>query len=117
MPLFHIILVISRAPLALPNVAMTSVNCSIYGILIYVFSLSIGGYLQGMQWARWANGQTYADYQIELSKLSFLDTLGDVRVWWILRALGGAVFLLGAILFIFSMVSTIKHNTKNEVQS
>ncbi|MDA8773819.1 cbb3-type cytochrome c oxidase subunit I [Chlamydiia bacterium] len=114
---FHIIPVISRAPLALPKVAMTSVNCSIYGILIYVFSLSIGGYLQGMQWARWAKGQTYVDYQSELSKLSFLDTLGDVRIWWMLRALGGAIFLLGAILFIFSMVSTIKHNTKNEVTS
>ncbi len=82
-------------------------SLNLWGSVLFLFSLWVGGFLQGLQWANWADGTTYAEYHANLTRVSFLDTVSDMRIWWILRGIGGIVILLGNMLFVVNIFNTI----------
>lgn len=82
-------------------------NLNIIGSIPFMFALWMGGFYQGMLWSRWADGSTYAEHHAALSVLPFLQTIADMRPWWILRAIGGAIILCANIIFAINIFNTI----------
>ncbi|WP_068467638.1 cbb3-type cytochrome c oxidase subunit I [Candidatus Protochlamydia phocaeensis] len=80
---------------------------NLWGSLLFLFSLWVGGFLQGLMWANWAEGASYAQFHDNLTRLPFLQTVADMRDWWIMRGVGGVIILLGNILFAVNIFNTI----------
>lgn len=99
--------VITKKPLWSQSLANWHFNLNIIGSVPFLMALWIGGYLQGMEWATWADGTSYAEFHNNLTKLSFLDTIAGMRNWWMLRAIGGVIILFANILFVINVFNTI----------
>ena len=70
------------------------------GTVIYVFAMWNSGITQGLMWRTYTESGTLA--------YSFTDTLVAMHPYYIARAIGGAMFLAGAILCTFNVVMTIR---------
>lgn len=98
---------ITKKPLWSEKLANLHFSFNLWGSLPFMLSLWIGGYLQGMMWSTWADGSSYAEFHNNLTILPFLQTVADMRIWWILRGIGGLIVLVGNLLFVVNMFNTI----------
>src|ERR1700761_4519385 len=69
------------------------------GIVVYVTSMWVSGILQGLMWRSYTN--------LGFLEYSFIETVQAMHPFYIIRALGGALFLLGALLMAFNVWRTI----------
>jgi cytochrome c oxidase cbb3-type subunit I len=104
---YHAIPVITKKPLWSPRLADWHFNLSLLGSVPFLLALWVGGFWQGMLWATWANGTSYAEFHNNLTLLPFLETISDMRPFWILRGIGGLIILLANIIFIINIFNTI----------
>lgn len=105
--IYQAIPVITKKPLWSQRLAEWHFSLNLLGSIPFILSLWIGGFLQGMQWATWANGTSYAEFHNSLAILPFLATVADMRPWWILRGIGGLIILFANILFVVNIFNTI----------
>lgn len=105
--IYQAIPVITRKPLWSNKLANWHFGLTIWGTIPFLMALWIGGFLQGMQWSTWADGTSYAQFHNNLTQLSFIQTIADMRPWWILRGVGGIMILMANIIFIVNMFNTI----------
>lgn len=105
--IYYAIPTMVRKPLWSNALAEWHFALNLWGSLFFIFSLWVGGFLQGLMWANWADGFSYAEFHDNLTRLPFLQTVADMRDWWILRAVGGLIILIGNILFAVNMFNTI----------
>ncbi len=80
---------------------------NLFGSIFFLISLWVGGFLQGLSWANWATGSSYDQFHKNLSLVPFLQTIGDMWYWWLLRAIGGVMILGGNILFLINIFNTV----------
>ncbi|MEX2208360.1 MAG: cytochrome-c oxidase, cbb3-type subunit I [Myxococcota bacterium] len=73
------------------------------GILLYVTPMWISGVTQGLMW-RATNPDGTLTY-------TFIETVAAIRVYDILRAMGGAVFLSGVLLMFWNVIQTIRQGS------
>lgn len=104
---YYVIPVITRKSLWSQRLAEWHFNLNMWGTLPFILSIWLGGFIQGMLWANWAEGNSYAEYHNQLAHLSFIDTIVDMRPWWILRAIGGLIILFGNLLFVVNIFNTV----------
>lgn len=71
------------------------------GILTYVIPLYIAGITQGLMWKQFTAEGT-------LQYMNFLETVTQLIPMYILRAIGGGVYLSGACLMVYNLYKTIK---------
>lgn len=71
------------------------------GTLIYVFAMWNSGIIQGLMWRTYSESGTL--------KYSFIDTLVEMKPYYIARTFGGALFLTGACIGMWNVVMTIRH--------
>ncbi len=90
---------------------------NLWGSLLFLFSLWVGGFLQGLMWANWANGSSYAEFHENLTRVPFLQTVAEMRNWWILRGIGGILILFGNILFVVNIYNTILLKSAEESEN
>lgn len=105
--IYYTIPTIVKKPLWSKKLADWHFALSTWGTIPFIFSLWVGGFLQGMMWATWAEGSTYAEFHNNYTNFPFVDTITEMRPWWILRALGGILILFSNILFVVNMFNTI----------
>lgn len=105
--IYQAIPVITKKPLWSNALADWHFALNLWGAFPFMLSISIGGFLQGMMWATWANGTNYAEFHNSLSNLPFLQTIAEMRPWWILRSIGGIMILFGNMLFALNIFNTI----------
>ncbi len=105
--IYQCIPVITKKPIWSPTLSEWHFNLNLLGSVPFMLSLWIGGFLQGMQWATWANGSNYEEFHNNLTLLPFLQTVADMRIWWILRGIGGVIILFANMLFVVNMLNTI----------
>ncbi len=70
------------------------------GTLIYVFAMWNSGIIQGLMWRTYTESDTLA--------YSFVDTLVTMYPYYIARTIGGACFLLGAIVGAYNIWMTAR---------
>lgn len=98
---------LTQKPLWSKKLADWHFSISLFGSVFFILPLWIGGFLQGIMWSEWANGASYVEFHTNLTSRPFLDTLADMRIWWVMRSLGGTVILFANILFAFNVFNTI----------
>ncbi len=105
--IYQAIPVITNKPLWSESLANWHFALNLFGSVPFLAALWVGGFWQGLLWATWANGTTYAEFHSNLSHLPFLDTVSDMRPFWILRGIGGIIILIGNILFAINIFNTV----------
>jgi len=69
------------------------------GIVLYVSSMWVSGILQGLMWRAYTN--------LGFLEYSFIETVEAMHPFYLIRALGGSMFLIGALIMAFNIWRTI----------
>ena len=69
------------------------------GIVVYITSMWVAGILQGLMWRAY-NSLGFLEY-------SFIETVDAMHPFYVIRAIGGLLFLLGALIMAFNLWRTI----------
>lgn len=115
--IYYTIPKIVNKPLWSEKLADWHFTLNLFGSVFFILPLWIGGYLQGLMWASWADGTGYSQYLQNLSKLTFLDTIGEMHYWWWARSIGGLIVLFANILFAVNMFNTIVLHVHKEQEA
>jgi cytochrome c oxidase cbb3-type subunit 1 len=73
------------------------------GLLLYVTPMWISGVTQGLMW-RAFNADGSLTY-------TFIETVAAIRVYDVIRAAGGAVFVSGALIMVYNVARTIRQGS------
>ncbi len=76
------------------------------GTVIYVFAMWNSGVIQGLMWRTYDESGTLS--------YSFLESLEAMHPYYIVRAFGGLLFLLGALTALYNVVMTIRMPAQTE---
>jgi len=69
------------------------------GIVLYITSMWVAGILQGLMWRAYTN--------LGFLEYSFIETVEAMHPFYIIRAIGGALFLVGALIMAFNLWRTV----------
>lgn len=76
------------------------------GIVLYASSMWVAGIMQGLMWREYgADG--YLVY-------AFSDVVAAMKPYYLIRAAGGALYLLGALFMVWNIVQTIRGRLRDE---
>lgn len=70
------------------------------GTVVYVFAMWNSGITQGLMWRTYNDGGTLA--------FSFIDSVIAMHPYYIARAIGGLLFLIGALVCCFNVIMTVR---------
>lgn len=71
------------------------------GTVIYVFAMWNSGVIQGLMWRTYTEAGTL--------QYSFVDSLVAMHPYYVARAFGGLLFLIGALICFYNVIMTIRH--------
>jgi len=69
------------------------------GIVVYITSMWVSGILQGLMWRSYTS--------LGFLEYSFIETVQAMHPFYVIRALGGSLFLVGALIMAFNVWRTI----------
>lgn len=98
---------LAKKPLWSKRLADWHFSLNLFGSIFFILPLWLGGFLQGLMWAEWSNGFSYAEFHNNLSLRPFLETVSEMHTWWVLRFWGGVIILFGNLLFLFNVFNTV----------
>lgn len=104
-------------PLWSERLASLHFSLNLLGSFPFIFSLWVGGFLQGMMWSEWANGSTYAQFHNNLTSFPFLETIAEMQPWWLMRAVGGLLVLFANLLFVVNVFNTVILPVQKEAEA
>ena len=67
--------------------------------MLYITSMWVSGILQGLMWRAYTN--------LGFLEYSFVETVEAMHPFYVIRALGGLLFLTGALLMAFNIWKTV----------
>ena len=73
---------------------------STIGIVFYISAMWVSGILQGLMWRDYT-GLGFLEY-------SFIETVEAMHPFYVVRAMGGALFLVGALIMAFNLWMTVR---------
>jgi cytochrome c oxidase cbb3-type subunit 1 len=76
---------------------------STIGIVLYITSMWVSGILQGLMWRAYTS--------LGFLEYSFIETVEAMHWFYVIRALGGALFLTGALLMVWNLWRTVNPGT------
>ncbi|NGM37362.1 cytochrome-c oxidase, cbb3-type subunit I [Methylobacterium sp. DB0501] len=79
---------------------------STLGIVLYITSMWVAGIMQGLMWRAY-NALGFLEY-------SFVETVEAMQPYYLVRALGGVLFLIGGLIMAYNLVMTIAGKTAVE---
>jgi cytochrome c oxidase cbb3-type subunit I len=72
---------------------------STIGIVLYITSMWVAGILQGLMWRAYT--------QLGFLEYSFVETVEAMHPFYVIRALGGILFLSGALIMVWNLWKTV----------
>ena len=75
------------------------------GIVLYITSMWVSGIMQGLMW------RAYNDFGF--LEYSFVETVEAMKPYYIIRALGGLLYLAGAMIMAYNLYRTIKGDVRS----
>jgi cytochrome c oxidase cbb3-type subunit 1 len=90
------------------SVALVSVHFWIatLGIVLYITAMWVSGILQGLMWRAY-DSLGFLEY-------SFVETVEAMHPFYLIRALGGVLFLIGALIMAYNLWRTIRGDVRVE---
>ena len=79
---------------------------STIGIVLYITSMWIAGIMQGLMWRAYD--------KLGFLQYSFIETVEAMHPYFIIRATGGTLFLLAALIMVYNLVRTIRGDIRRE---
>tara|TARA_R110002096_G_scaffold266710_1_gene460316 strand:- start:108383 stop:110053 length:1671 start_codon:yes stop_codon:yes gene_type:complete len=79
---------------------------STVGILLYICAMWVSGIMQGLMW------RAYTD--LGFLEYSFVETVAAMQPYFIIRAVGGLLFIVGSLVMIYNLWRTILGHTAGE---
>jgi cytochrome c oxidase cbb3-type subunit 1 len=76
------------------------------GIVLYITAMWISGIMQGLMWRAYDN--------LGFLQYSFIETVEAMHPYYVIRALGGLMFVLGALVMVYNFIKTIKGDVADE---
>ena len=70
------------------------------GIVVYVSAMWVSGILQGLMWRAYTS--------LGFLEYSFIETVEAMHPFYVIRALGGALFLIGALIMAYNLWMTVR---------
>ncbi|MBF0166697.1 MAG: cytochrome-c oxidase, cbb3-type subunit I [Alphaproteobacteria bacterium] len=77
------------------------------GIVLYITAMWVSGIMQGLMW------RAYDD--LGFLQYSFIETVAAMHPYYVIRAMGGVLFLVGALIMAYNFIQTILGNMRDEV--
>ncbi len=74
------------------------------GILLYITSMWVSGIMQGLMWRAYDS--------LGFLEFSFIQTVEAMQPYYIIRGLGGVLYLVGALLMCWNVYKTIKGDVR-----
>ncbi|MEE7449708.1 cytochrome-c oxidase, cbb3-type subunit I [Methylobacterium radiotolerans] len=79
---------------------------STLGIVLYISSMWVAGIMQGLMWRAY-NALGFLEY-------SFVETVEAMQPYYLVRALGGVLFLTGGLIMAYNLAMTIAGRTASD---
>jgi len=79
---------------------------STIGILFYISAMWASGIMQGLMWRAY-DSLGFLEY-------SFVETVEAMHIYYVVRALGGALFVIGALIMTYNLYRTMKGDVRSE---
>ena len=79
---------------------------STVGILLYICAMWVSGIMQGLMW------RAYTD--LGFLEYSFVETVAAMQPYYIIRAIGGLLFIVGSVVMVYNLWRTILGHTAGE---
>ena len=76
------------------------------GIVLYITAMWISGILQGLMWRAYDS--------LGFLQYSFGETVEAMHPFYVIRALGGLLYLIGALVMVWNVLQTIQGRTREE---
>ncbi len=70
------------------------------GVVLYITAMWISGIMQGLMWRAYDN--------LGFLQYSFIETVEAMHPYYVIRALGGLLFVLGSLVMAYNMIRTIR---------
>jgi len=71
------------------------------GIVLYITSMWVSGIMQGLMWRAYD--------QLGFLQYSFIESVQAMHPFYVIRALGGVLFLVGSLIMVYNLWMTIYH--------
>ncbi|WP_310620954.1 cytochrome-c oxidase, cbb3-type subunit I [Flexibacterium corallicola] len=82
---------------------------STLGITLYICAMWVSGIMQGLMWRAY-DSLGFLEY-------SFIDTVDAMHPFYVMRAVGGTLFLTGALIMVYNLIMTARRGENVETQS
>ncbi len=79
---------------------------STIGIVLYIVSMWVSGIMQGLMWRAYDS--------LGFLQYSFVETVEAMHPFYVIRALGGALFLLGSLVMVYNLWRTARGDLRDE---
>jgi cytochrome c oxidase cbb3-type subunit 1 len=76
------------------------------GIVLYVTAMWVSGIMQGLMWRSYD--------ELGFLQYSFLETVDAMHPFYVIRALGGVLFLIGALIMVYNCWRTMQGDVRAE---
>jgi cytochrome c oxidase cbb3-type subunit I len=76
------------------------------GIVLYITAMWISGIMQGLMWRAYD--------ELGFLQYSFIETVEAMHPYYVIRALGGALFLTGALIMTYNLWRTVRGDVRAE---
>jgi cytochrome c oxidase cbb3-type subunit 1 len=80
---------------------------STIGIVLYISAMWVAGILQGLMWRAYTS--------LGFLEYSFIETVEAMHPFYVIRALGGALFVIGSLIMAYNVIMTIRTPESAEV--
>lgn len=78
------------------------------GIVLYITSMWVAGIMEGLMWRAY-DALGFLEY-------SFIETVAAKHELYVVRALGGLLFVLGSLIMVYNVWMTIRYDTSEEIE-
>ncbi|MCA1975222.1 MAG: cbb3-type cytochrome c oxidase subunit I, partial [Caenispirillum sp.] len=76
------------------------------GIVLYITAMWISGIMQGLMWRAYD--------ELGFLQYSFIETVEAMHPYYVIRAVGGLLFVIGGLIMAYNMYRTIKGDVRTE---
>lgn len=98
--LYHLVGVLWNRPLYSMRLVSVHLWVATVGIVLYITAMWVAGIMQGLMWRAY-DAMGFLEY-------SFVETVAAMHPYYIIRALGGLLYLSGMLIMVFNCWKTIK---------
>ena len=79
---------------------------STIGILLYITAMWISGIMQGLMWRSYD--------ELGFLVYSFVETVEAMHPFYVIRAMGGVLFLVGSLIMVYNLIRTARGEIRDE---